>query len=422
MSRRQHYRSPEDAASALGRLLHAGAAPSAEPTADDPGARERLLRAVSSRDSAASHRARLGRWLMAAGIALLIGVFAWHERAGTPLTFAVDGTPRTDGATIETVANHSAAMRFSDGSTFQVEPGAQLRVDSSTSRGSRLSLLNGTTVVHVVHRQESAWTLHAGPFEIRVTGTRFAARWDAAQRRLSVDLYDGSVQVAGTSLDAPISVRAGQRLEAGTSAGNWLLTSLDGPGPEVAPAPANAPSAIVALAPSSSVTPSPPVPPIVHGPQASDWSALLERADFDGIVREANQLGVEHCLSSCAARDVRILADAARYSGRLELAERSLLALRKRGPTDSTTAAFLLARLAEARADSKGALRWYETYLTEAPGGVYGAEALAGKMRMLLQTGDGAESRQVAEAYLSRFPNGVAAATARKILANVRIP
>jgi hypothetical protein len=53
---------------------------------------------------------------------------------------------------------------------------------------------------------------------------------------------------------------------------------------------------------------------------------------------------------------------------------------------------------------------------------VYTAEALAGKMRMLLLTGGGAEARSTAADYLKRFPNGVAAATARKILTNVHNP
>lgn len=425
MSSRQRQGLSEGTARALGRLLHAEPPSPRKTPAEDAAELERLLRAVSSRSPAARPRARWGRWLVAAGLALLVGGLAWYGRAGAPLTFAVDGTPRTDGAAIFADPDRAADVRFSDGSTFAVEPGARLRVDASTPSGARLSLVSGRTVAHVVHREKSAWTLHAGPFEIRVTGTRFVTEWDAVRQRLSVDLYEGSVQVVGSSLDVPVAVRAGQRLEAGTTAGNWLLTSLNGQGRVATPAPAmsnSAGSPVVEPAPIGSAEPIAPLAPSAPAPHASDWSALVERADFEGIVREASQLGIERCLSTCSARDVRILADAARYSGRVELAERGLLALRKRGPESATTAAFLLARLEEARADWKAALRWYETYLAEASSGAYAAEALAGKMRMLLRTGDGAESRRAAEAYLSRFPNGVAAATARKILANARNP
>jgi tetratricopeptide (TPR) repeat protein len=204
---------------------------------------------------------------------------------------------------------------------------------------------------------------------------------------------------------------------------------LNGPSSNVAPAPSNRPPPPAAEAAASGDTGSDDLDraasPATNGRTsgaASDWSALVERADFDGIVREANLLGIDHCLSVCSPRDLRILADAARYSGRTALAQRSLLALRERAPAEAATAAFLLARLYEQQGRPEAALTWYESYLKEAPGSAYAAEALAGKMRILLLTGVGAEARSTAADYLKRFPNGVAAATARKILANVHNP
>jgi hypothetical protein len=206
---------------------------------------------------------------------------------------------------------------------------------------------------------------------------------------LSVELYEGSVQVAGGEFAQPISVRAGQRLEAGRGPGDWLLTSLDGPagafaggspsttGTAALPAAsADAPaSEHPSNAPAASAATNRPVPTL-------DWPERLGRADFDGIVREANEFGIDRCLSSCAPSDLRMLADAARYLGRYALAERSLLALRKRSPSDAASAAFLLGRLEEPRNASK-ALSWYEKSIEEAPTGPYAAEAAAGKMRML---------------------------------------
>jgi hypothetical protein len=282
--------------------------------------------------------------------------------------------------------------------------------------------------VHVVHREQAAWAVNAGPFEIHVIGTRFDVGWDPVRRRLSVGLYEGAVLVAGGPLSAPVRVHAGQRLEAGVGSDNWQLTSLNGPSIEAAPAPT------AGLAPSVPETATDDAPsdvadrtaaPAASGhaaSEASDWSTLIERADFDAIVRDANVLGIDHCLAVCAPRDLRILADAARYSGRTALAERSLLALRKRTPAEAATAAFLLARVNEQQGRPEAALSWDEGYLKEAPSSVYTAEALAGKMRMLLLTGGGVEARSTAADYLKRFPNGVAAATARKILANVHDP
>ena len=113
-----------------------------------------------------------------------------------------------------------------------------------------------------------------------------------------------------------------------------------------------------------------------------------------------------------------MLADSARYLGRHALAEQSLLALRGRSPSDAASAAFLLARLEEGR-DPRKALSWYEKSLAEAPSGAYAAEAVAGKMRALLQTGGAAAAAPAAEQYLRRFPSGVYAAKARDVLSRV---
>ena len=114
----------------------------------------------------------------------------------------------------------------------------------------------------------------------------------------------------------------------------------------------------------------------------SDWPALLGRADFAGILRQADDFGIERCFSTCSSAALRTLADSARYLGRYSLAERSLLALRKRSPSDAGSTAFFLGRLEESREPNK-ALSWYEKSLEEEPRGPYAAEAQAGKVRML---------------------------------------
>jgi len=66
--------------------------------------------------------------------------------------------------------------------------------------------------------------------------------------------------------------------------------------------------------------------------------------------------------------------------------------------------------------------RWYDTYLDELPGGELAAEALAGKMRAVLATSGRGAARPVAEKYLSLYPNGVHAGTARGIVAGTERP
>ena len=60
----------------------------------------------------------------------------------------------------------------------------------------------------------------------------------------------------------------------------------------------------------------------------------MSRSDFQSIVEQAQNMGVERCYASCSPANLRILADAARYTGKLELAEGSLLALRGREHVD----------------------------------------------------------------------------------------
>jgi hypothetical protein len=425
MNREQRYRSPEEAARALGALLRSDSPMGSDTPAEPDRERERLLGALSVLDSRASKWPRLAPWLLAAAVALGIGIggVEWARWRKAPLTFSVDGVPQVIGATIGAGPERPKNVRFSDGSSLEVKPGAHLRVEASSASGSRVALVDGRANVHVIHREQTTWTVDAGPFEIHVTGTRFDADWDPVRARLSVELHAGSLQVVGGPLQAPVRMHAGQRLEAGLGADNWLLTSLSAPSSRIAPASgASLPAAATSVASNGVDRDAPAVTSARLPVPGSNWGALLERADFDGIVREAEALGVDRCLSTCSARDVRILADAARYSGRKALAERGLLSLRKRAPAEATTAAFLLARVDEERGRPEAALAWYETYLKEAPNGVYSAEALGGKMRMQLLTGLGAEARSTAEAYLARFPNGVAAGTARKIVANVHAP
>jgi hypothetical protein len=376
-------RAPDDAAAALGRLLHAGGEPPSVREANSE--LECLLRAVHENPPAPAWH--VGRVVaLAAAVLTLVGVvagFEWHRRAAAGLTFMADGVPGREHVAIAGGAR-AVDLAFSDGSVFDVEPASRLRVESSSAEGARLTLIEGKTLAHVVHRAQSHWSVEAGPFEVRVTGTRFGASWDAQRERLSVELYEGSVQVEGGGLVEPLAVHAGQRLEAGKGAGNWMLTSLEGPvgalstarpqGPEAAPvAAAAAPSAGPATVPAPSTS---------RPTTSRDWPALLARADFAEVVEQAGAMGVERCFATCSSGDLRVLADSARYLGRHALAEGSLLALRQRSPADAASAAFLLGRLEESR-DPQKALSWYERSLSEAPGGAFAAEATAGKMRLL---------------------------------------
>ena len=139
-------------------------------------------------------------------------------------------------------------------------------------------------------------------------------------------------------------------------------------------------------------------------------------------VEQAQAMGVDHCFSSCSPANLRILADAARYTGRFDLAEKSLLSLRRRSPGQAAAATFFLGRLYESRGRSADALRMYQQYLAGTPRGDYAEQSMAGRLRMLAATPTSPAAQAAAEAYLRRFPDGVHAPLARRVLEGANAP
>jgi transmembrane sensor len=388
----------EASARRLGRLLR-------QQSGVDAPAQEaglvRLLRAT--RQGAMAPRAKHWHWPAAAVVLLLGALVALKWPAADPLTYDVRGAARIDEHGVSAEAGEPVELRFSDGSRAALSPGARLRVDRASPHGARLWLREGEATLSVVHRQRTRWSVLAGPFEVAVVGTRFSTRWDDELRALSLELYEGAVEVRGGPLGSPARLRAGQRLEA--TAASFRITPLASAAraaavAPVAPAPAGTPAA----------TPARAAPALA-------WSKLFGRGDFAGIMAQAEAMGIERCLATCSPADLRLLADAARYSGKLELAERSLLALRRRSPPRAAAAAFFLGRLFESQGRDAEALGMYEQHLAEAPGGDYAEQALAGLLRVRVRDGDAGGARRAAERYLQKYPEGVHAAAARRALA-----
>jgi hypothetical protein len=399
----------EAAARRLGQMLReAGSSPR---TGRDPEL-ARLMH--TARVLGAPTRSRARRWLWtgaaaAAVLAVVVGIATLIGRR--PITYDVRGMARIEDRSVSAESGEPVQVRFSDGSSFELLPGGRLRIETATQQGARLSLLDGETMASVVHRARSRWSVTAGPFEVVVIGTRFGARWDADAERLSVELHEGAVEVNGGRLRVPVVVRAGQRLDVGTSPGDWRITPL-GSRPEEPPMP---PPTSEALSPTPAESATGPA-------SALAWPTLMSRSDFATIVEQAQAMGVDRCLASCSPRNLRILADAARYTGRFDLAESSLLALRRRSPAQAGAAAFFLGRLYESRGRSAEALRMYDQRLSEGPRGDYAEEATAGRMRMLARLGDTGKAREAAESYLRRYPGGVHAASARRVLEAAAAP
>jgi hypothetical protein len=369
----------------------------------DAVGRERLLAALAERSRPPTKRL----FLLAAAlsIAALVGVVI--ARRPLPLEYRVAGPVMADGPWLAVAPTGGAlSIHFSDGTDVNLGSGSKGRVTDVTAEGSRIILGGGELQARVVHRPRTRWTVAAGPYTIEVTGTAFDVGWSIAGQELDLTLHDGSVVVRGPSLPDGLRVSAGQRLVARAGTGEAQLFPLLA-SPESRDPPAVAPSASVAAPETTQIQPAArPMP---------TWSDMLADGNFRGVIDAAEARGIEAVLSRGSLADVVALSDAARYLHDRALAKRGLLAERSRfaGSAEARAAAFVLGRMADDGGPREEAIRWYDTYLTESPGGSFVAEALGRKLVALVESGDAVAARTVAREYLKHFPHGAHAEYAR---------
>jgi hypothetical protein len=413
----------------VARLLRGAAQAAVDETTDEHG-KHRLVAALSRRRKRPVVRTlpRLAYGFAAVCVAALAVVvsFDWQE----PLDYVVSGAV-ADGGYVR--ANDQAAdVTFSDGSVVRAEPGTRLRIADRSARGAHVILERGATNVHVVHEGNTGWSFRAGPYEVRVTGTRFRLAWASGDEVLDLRVEEGSVEVLGPGGAGPLPVSAGQTLRGeanrqrllvmqnapprATDEGNPVApaasSEADDPFPEshvskdAAPAP-TATSGVIDRAPGARSAPEP-------GRDAPKWSSLVARGDFERVVGTARQQGMESCLVSCSSAELSALADAARYTGRHDLAIRALR--RSYDRFGLANSAFLLGRTFEGLGQLEAAEQWYRKYTERAPGGELAAEALAGRMRIQRARGGRGAALALAKEYLDRYPGGVHIKTARSIV------
>ncbi len=324
-------------------------------------------------------------------------------------------------------------VRFSEGTRIEVQPEARVRVSDLRARGASVDVERGHIEARVTHAPGADWLFRAGPYGVRVTGTRFALRWDAASEHLEVRMLEGSVEVSGPMLERPQAVVAGQTLQAwvgeerveirrgaredeeaelfappGSSAQARPVgagASAAGPAPSVSPAGASA-----AAIPAEPASATPQTAPTARA-EARDpeWRRALADGSHAEALAAAERAGFARVLRSAEPRELYRLADAARLTGRPERAREALVTLRT-GHHERGRSAFLLGRIAADAGDRAEAVRWLRTYLREDPDGPL-AEPALGRLIEL----DATNARDLAEQYLARFPSGAYAELARSV-------
>lgn len=426
--------SSDEALSRLGRRLDEEQEALLLRRARDPRERERFIAEALARRDAPSKR-RVTRARSAAAVAMIAAaallVFLLGRR---PLTFRVGpdeaASAGVPGAWIATPPDRATPIRFSDGTRLEIQPQSRARVASVDSSGGHVVLENGVVRAAVIHRPGARWLVDSGPFEVRVTGTRFDVHWNPTAEELVVKLDEGSVLVSGPIIGDRLTMTAGQTLRVRRrEAQIELLRDSDAPTlplppPEVtsshpalddsesAASPGDtppSPSAIPALTASPSNSP--------RAPRKS-WRELAAAGKFKDAIEAADREGFQRICAEGSAADLWALADAARLSGDVARSSMALTTLRRRFPDadQATESAFLLGVIAfDTRGDHVEAARWFTTYLSERPRGRLAREAAGRLLEAEERSGNRAGAREAARRYLRDYPGGPHAEMAKAI-------
>jgi tetratricopeptide (TPR) repeat protein len=443
----------------LGRAIAEVDAPDNDAIAD---ARRRWGRSPS--------HARARRWTLVVAPALVIAatviaVIVWRSTPDDErsLTFTVGETPGERGQWI--AAREPVQLHFSDGSHVEVARNAKVRVAAMDRRGSTIDLEQGALHADVAHRDVSAWQFRTGPYTVLVKGTRFDAAWDSSHERFTLDMMQGTVEVAGPLLPAPVTVSAGQSLVANVAEQRFEIRSVrtadattpskneTGRDKQVATAPPDASVPTSTVAPNSVTTKAPlpsttgqstttrhpagdnigtssvAAPKVVKADQPSvtssgtagvaparteKWRELLAARAYSSAILAAEQRGFDTVVAEATSAELYALSDAARYAGRPARARDALIAARARFGEQGNTA-FLLGRIAADQGEASTAIEWFDRYLREQPGGPL-AETATGRLIELYRPRDASRARKLAERYLAAYPDGSYAALARTLV------
>jgi ferric-dicitrate binding protein FerR (iron transport regulator) len=380
--------------------------------------RARLIASVEKMRRPSPLRPMATAFVFAATVAA-VALFFFRHRTAAPIAWHVEnGQVGEQGYVAIAPTAAPAKLVFDDGSDVTLSPGSRGRVAATTPVGAEVVLEQGRAHVHVQHRDKTQWTVDAGPFAVRVTGTEFILAWSADAGTLDVYMKSGRVVVTGPVIGESVALSTGQHIAAHLHESTVQIDSATEPE-----------SSNVSPPPAPSVDSTLNVPPIdVSAPSATassagaaaapSWPKLVAGGDYARVIREAQSEGVGHALAARPLADLRALGDAGRYTGSSDIARRAYSAVRSRfaGSGEARTEAFLLGRVAEEQDHSlTDALRWYDRYLAEAPGGAYAGDALGRKMVLVSKTQGRDSARPLAERYLARFPAGPYAAAARDL-------
>lgn len=369
--------------------------------------------------------------------ALLLGVGGWvmgsHEAESVGFRVGRELALHHDLKWLQAPEDQPLHVHFSDGSEVHLSARGRMRVVKLDARGAGLQLESGQLELAVRHRAQTHWNVDAGPFGVRVVGTRFGVAWEPTRGELTLRLTEGAVELTGPVINKRRVVK-----------GELIRVSLheQQANVQLSPTPLK-----VTSTPLAQPTPNQRAAPIaeaveakaVHGQRRHARARTSTRAEqspeqppnppsFEELARagryaEALQrvagAAWQPTLESASASSLILLGDAARLTGKLPQAEEVYRRIRARfaGSREAASSAFALGRIFyDQRHQPRQAASWFSTYLREAPSGSLACEAEARLMEAQQSSGELSEARDSAASYLRRCPTGPHVPLARNLL------
>jgi hypothetical protein len=197
------------------------------------------------------------RWLVLvfpalAGLALCIGARQTLGHVSQGCTLGPDGSFSVPDA-------RECTVTFDEGTRITLGKASSGRLHKLWFRsGAQLDIQSGHADLSVVHRRFGRWEALAGPFAVRVTGTKFEVDWAPGQGRFGLTVSEGKVSANGGPL-RDRTVRAGHRIEVDTATGHVIEGDLgEPPGAQATP-----PRAVAAESPEKAAAESAAPPALV---------------------------------------------------------------------------------------------------------------------------------------------------------------
>ena len=134
-------------------------------------------------------------------VMFLRGASALRRHVGGPeaptLAYRIEGGNEVGSGYLRESSLAGVRVLFSEGSRFDLAPGARGRIRTVGRDGAHLAVERGSASLHISPGAAWRWVLDVGPFLVTVKGTVFTASWDPSSERFELTLQRGQVVVKG---------------------------------------------------------------------------------------------------------------------------------------------------------------------------------------------------------------------------------